>query len=66
MKLDKSKPYGEVRGMPGVCYEQNNLLFDADGNCISKHEDVVASEEIQTTSQVNIEIKRRRRLPKEI
>jgi hypothetical protein len=29
--LDRSKPFGKVRGMPGVRYAQGGLLFTAQG-----------------------------------
>lgn len=32
MRLDKSKPFGEVYGPAKYRYEQNGRYFDADGN----------------------------------
>lgn len=32
MRLDFSKSYGEVHGLPGAVYEQNGAYFKADGN----------------------------------
>jgi len=29
--MDKSKPYGTVRGEPGVCFYQNGKMFDSKG-----------------------------------
>jgi len=32
IKLDKTKPYGEIIGMPGVRYLQGGRYFDPKGN----------------------------------
>lgn len=35
-KLDRSKPFSTVRGLPGVGYEQDEKIFDFHGNEIVK------------------------------
>ncbi|MDD5084204.1 MAG: hypothetical protein PHT88_04755 [Candidatus Moranbacteria bacterium] len=34
MKLDKSKPYGSVHGDSKAAFEQDGVLFDADGEAL--------------------------------
>ena len=33
--LDKSRPYGEIRGEHPACYEQDGMLFDSEGQSIT-------------------------------
>lgn len=32
LKLDKTKPYAEVCGLPGAVFEQNGVMFKTDGS----------------------------------
>ena len=43
-QLDKSKPYGEVFGYPGVAFDQDGKHFDATGNQIGGEPDVINDE----------------------
>ena len=46
MKLDKSKPYGEVMGSTdGSKYEQFGRVFDRDGNLLTTENVSVKAEE---------------------
>jgi len=46
MKLDKSKPYGEVMGSTdGSKYEQFGNVFDRDGNLLTSENVTINAEE---------------------
>lgn len=43
-QLDKSKPFGEVFGCPGVAFEQDGKHFDSTGNQVGGEPDNITDE----------------------
>lgn len=42
--LDKSKPYGEVFGCPGVAFDQDGKHFNSEGNQVGGEPDAITDE----------------------
>jgi len=58
MKLDRSRPYGERYPASYVVYEQDNRLFDRDGNEVEEQPELVTEPEVKAVEVETSEARR--------